>query len=362
MDSGGISDEVIVVDECIDVREGVRAAKRARVLEDTETDDSGSSATVSSGEVSPCLVRKKSRPKSAKKSVTKPPKEISMPREEERGDSGGDAAGRMSELGELEVSVSTLTDLVLKRMERISKYALANRNFAVGQKRELKAVMAQIRAVDAGVRKCVAIRQELDRELLKEFRYVRELRECEVRGGRGSVPGVNASATGKRAVGPMSFAAAARNKACVPTANSAFGFAIGTRPQTTVAGKEVFYFGRSQGTGDDTLIYVTGESCEELSEKLNSVLARVEVWMNANKLKINADKTKFMIVRSIRKEITAEVIIKCGDGVVIEQVEKMKYLGILRGRLTDQLRERIEIVGARNNRTTRQEMNVVLPV
>ncbi|KAK2580000.1 hypothetical protein KPH14_010765 [Odynerus spinipes] len=119
MDSGGISDEVIVIDGCINVREGVRAAKRARVLEDAETDDSGSSATVSSGDVSPCLVGKKSRPKSAKKSVAEPPKEVRMPREEERGDSGGDAAGRMGELDELEVSVSTLTDLVLKRMERI---------------------------------------------------------------------------------------------------------------------------------------------------------------------------------------------------------------------------------------------------
>ncbi|KAK2575235.1 hypothetical protein KPH14_008310 [Odynerus spinipes] len=246
---GGISDDVILVDECVDVRGGVRVAKRARVREDAETDNSVSSATVSSGEVSPCLVRRKSRPKSAKKSVTEPPKEISVPREEERGDSGGDAAGRISELGELEVSVSTLTDLVLKRMERISEYALANRNFAVGQKRELKPVMAQIRAVDAGVRKCAAIRQELDRELLKEFRYVRELRECEVREGRGSVPGVNAPATGKRAVGPLSFAVAVRNKTCVPTANSAFGFAFGTRPQPTVPGEEVFYFGRSQGTG-----------------------------------------------------------------------------------------------------------------
>ncbi|KAK2578116.1 hypothetical protein KPH14_000976, partial [Odynerus spinipes] len=170
VDSGGVSDDVIVVDECVDVREGARAAKRARIIEDTETDDSLSSATISSGETSPCLVRKKSRPKSAKKSVTEPSKEFSVLREEKKCDSGGDAAGRMNELGELEVSVSTLTDLVLKRMERISEYALANRNFAVGQKRELKAVMTQIRAIDAGVRKRAAIRQELDRELLREFR------------------------------------------------------------------------------------------------------------------------------------------------------------------------------------------------
>ncbi|KAK2575360.1 hypothetical protein KPH14_000833, partial [Odynerus spinipes] len=248
VDSGGVNDDVIVVDECTGVREGVRAAKRARIPEDAETDDSASSATISSGETSPCLVRRKSRPKSAKKCITEPPKELSVPREEERCDSRGDAAGRMNELGELEVSVSTLTDLVLKRMERISEYALANRNFAAGQKRELKAVMTQIRAIDAGVRKCAAIRQELDRELLREFQYVRELRESELRGGRDSlVPEASAPAAGKRAVGPISFAAAVRNSAGAPTANPAYGF--GTRPQTTVAGGEVFYFGRPQGTG-----------------------------------------------------------------------------------------------------------------
>ncbi|KAK2578213.1 hypothetical protein KPH14_000860 [Odynerus spinipes] len=248
MSAGEEGDCVIVVDECVGVREGVRAAKRARIPEDAETDDSVSSATISSGEASPCLTRKKSRPKSAKKSATEPLKEFSVPPEEEKCEPRGDAAGRMSELGELEVSVSTLTDLVLKRMERISEYALANRNFAVGQKRELKAVMAQNRAIDAGVRKCATIRQELDRELLKEFRYVREFREGEVRGGRGSLmPGVSAPATGKRAVGPVSFAAAVRSNAYAPTANSASGF--DTRSQTTVAGGGVFYFGRSQGTG-----------------------------------------------------------------------------------------------------------------
>ncbi|KAK2575351.1 hypothetical protein KPH14_000750 [Odynerus spinipes] len=84
MSAGEEGDCVIVVDECVGVREGVRAAKRARIPEDAETDDSVSSAMISSGEASPCLTRKKSRPKSAKKSATEPLKEFSVPPEEEK--------------------------------------------------------------------------------------------------------------------------------------------------------------------------------------------------------------------------------------------------------------------------------------
>lgn len=53
----------------------------------------------------------------------------------------------------------------------------------------------------------------------------------------------------------------------------------------------------------DPLIYVTGESSAELDSKMNMTFTIVEKWMNINELKINAGKTKYMIVRSIRKEL-----------------------------------------------------------
>lgn len=80
---------------------------------------------------------------------------------------------------------------------------------------------------------------------------------------------------------------------------------------------------------DDTLVYVNGESCEELERKLNAVFAIVEEWMNVNKLKLNANKTKYMIVRSVRKELRGDVVLRCLDGTVIERVERMKYLGVI---------------------------------
>lgn len=86
---------------------------------------------------------------------------------------------------------------------------------------------------------------------------------------------------------------------------------------------------------DDTLVYVTGESSAELERKMNMAFVTVEKWMNTNKLKMNAGKTKYMIVRSIRKELRGNITLKCLDGTEIERVERMKYLGII---IDDRLR------------------------
>ncbi|KAM0724671.1 hypothetical protein ACS0PU_009055 [Formica fusca] len=50
---------------------------------------------------------------------------------------------------------------------------------------------------------------------------------------------------------------------------------------------------------------------------------------------MNAGKTKYMIVRSIRKELRGNITLKCLDGTEIERVEIMKYLGII---IDDRLR------------------------
>lgn len=38
--------------------------------------------------------------------------------------------------------------------------------------------------------------------------------------------------------------------------------------------------------------------------------------MDVNKLKLNASKTKSMVVRSIRKKLIGNVILKCCDGTM----------------------------------------------
>jgi len=41
----------------------------------------------------------------------------------------------------------------------------------------------------------------------------------------------------------------------------------------------------------------------------------VKQWMNVNKLKMNAEKTKYTIVRSVRKEQRNNVILRGSDGI-----------------------------------------------
>jgi len=44
---------------------------------------------------------------------------------------------------------------------------------------------------------------------------------------------------------------------------------------------------------------------------------------------MNTSKTKFMIIRSIKKILRRNVTLKCIDGTTIEQVESTKYLGVI---------------------------------
>jgi len=50
---------------------------------------------------------------------------------------------------------------------------------------------------------------------------------------------------------------------------------------------------------------------------------------------MNAEKTKYVIIRSITKELRGNIILKCLDETEIERVKMMKYLGII---IDDKLR------------------------
>ena len=52
-------------------------------------------------------------------------------------------------------------------------------------------------------------------------------------------------------------------------------------------------------------------------------------------LKMNAEKTKYMIAKSVRKEMKGNIVLKCVDGTELERVKIMKYFGII---IDDKLR------------------------
>lgn len=52
---------------------------------------------------------------------------------------------------------------------------------------------------------------------------------------------------------------------------------------------------------DDTNISCVGVSPAEVEKKISSDLARINSWLEANKLTLNAKKTEFMLIASKRK-------------------------------------------------------------
>lgn len=73
---------------------------------------------------------------------------------------------------------------------------------------------------------------------------------------------------------------------------------------------------------DDTAIYLVGKDIDELVEIMNSELNVLNEWLNVNKLKLNATKTKYMVLG--HKNVDNVNQISIGDAV-----NEIKYLGCI---------------------------------
>ena len=89
-----------------------------------------------------------------------------------------------------------------------------------------------------------------------------------------------------------------------------------------VHGKLVLY-------ADDTAIFVSGKNIEDIQGKLNSDLERISAWLYANKLTLNAKKTKTMLFGTNQRlaRLDTELSVTAGD-IELEQVPCFKYLGL----------------------------------
>lgn len=82
---------------------------------------------------------------------------------------------------------------------------------------------------------------------------------------------------------------------------------------------------------DDTLISVAATNFEEAVRTLNSELSILYDWLCINKLKLNANKTKFMAMgsKSTCNNFAERNFIICINNIAIEQVYTIKYLGVI---------------------------------
>lgn len=81
---------------------------------------------------------------------------------------------------------------------------------------------------------------------------------------------------------------------------------------------------------DDTVIYYSGSSAEEISEALNADLRQLSSWFKSNLLTLNATKSKFMLFGNNRspKYRNVQDLSIVIDVDHLERVESFKYLGV----------------------------------
>ncbi len=77
---------------------------------------------------------------------------------------------------------------------------------------------------------------------------------------------------------------------------------------------------------DDTLLYVVADSLEEATLKMNEDLEKLNGWLNFNKLALNVNKTKAMII-SLKSNLDTENNIVKISNEQIDYVDDFKYLG-----------------------------------
>jgi hypothetical protein len=79
---------------------------------------------------------------------------------------------------------------------------------------------------------------------------------------------------------------------------------------------------------DDTLLYVAANNVKEAESIMQEEMARIYEWLCRNKLKLNASKTKMMILTNKKNVNKDEIKIEI-ENDKIERVSTIKYLGIM---------------------------------
>ena len=79
---------------------------------------------------------------------------------------------------------------------------------------------------------------------------------------------------------------------------------------------------------DDTNLFYSCDDIWKLKEIVNAELAKVLNWFKANKLSLNVKKTNFILFGSKKIPDTVDKFSVSIDGLLLEQVEHTKFLGI----------------------------------
>ena len=76
---------------------------------------------------------------------------------------------------------------------------------------------------------------------------------------------------------------------------------------------------------DDAVIYVNSKDFLDCIDRINAIISNLSSWLKLNKLILNTSKTKLMLVTSHLYQNLPDITF---NGVVIDWVSQMKYLGL----------------------------------
>ena len=82
---------------------------------------------------------------------------------------------------------------------------------------------------------------------------------------------------------------------------------------------------------DDTNVFIVSNDLKTLYTKANDVLNDIRIWVNANKLTVNLDKTNYILFKP--KALTSQSLTDCNltlyfNNLPIKRVSQVKYLGV----------------------------------
>ncbi len=79
---------------------------------------------------------------------------------------------------------------------------------------------------------------------------------------------------------------------------------------------------------DDTSICYSNSDPVMLASVVNEALENISLWMRANKLSVNTDKTYYVIFKSKQKKTTFDIPLLLGDKLITRE-RQVKFLGVL---------------------------------
>ena len=80
---------------------------------------------------------------------------------------------------------------------------------------------------------------------------------------------------------------------------------------------------------DDTSVFLEGKDLAEITNTLNAELAKLTVWLSANKLTLNTSKSHFMIIHRAKLKSSDTKIPVILSNTILEQVTFIKFLGVI---------------------------------